>query len=167
MTGVIKRVVALGVLVVFAGMIYIILFGEDIEQAALAQGDWGWRDGAGCLVPLDKVRIDGDRLTFVRADAPPRDARLVSRQPVEAQRMAGSDHGRLEKLIWEYEVLEQDRVVTVRDHFSVSYTSLGFRALVFAYREKAHPAGGLQRVVTERARGDRLAPCAAMRKGDV
>jgi len=135
---------------------------SDIGEAALAGGDWGWDEGAGCASASAMIRFEGDRMTFFEAGEAVHSSPVYERELVYSDRMAGS-RGRLEATFWTYYRRDDNgENIFVRDRFSVRYTGGTFNGLTFATREERPADGGQFR----RVRGDHLpsgtlTPCAA------
>ncbi|WP_203293123.1 hypothetical protein [Maricaulis parjimensis] len=125
---------------------------SDIGEQALALGDWGWENGAGCTGERDLIRFSEERIDFIRDGETVHTSPLYERELVHAERMAGVD-GRLESTFWTwYRLDENGEALFVRDRYSVRYLGGEFRGLTFASREERPADGGRFR----RVRGDHL-----------
>jgi hypothetical protein len=134
---------------------------SDIGDQALADGDWGWDDGGGCMEATSIVRLSGDRIAFIEAGETVLTGGSVERELVYSDRMAGV-RGRLESTRWTYNIWDENReALQVRDTYTVRYLGGQFRGLTFATREHRRTRENFRRVRGNDLPRGTLVPCPA------
>jgi hypothetical protein len=92
------------------------------ELTVIADGDWGWEQGAGCEGMRDVIRTEGDTLTIYRNGEAVETARLENREaliqyePQDVDEVYGT--------VWTYVGKDPEnpsRQARIRDSFDVSY----------------------------------------------
>lgn len=136
---------------------------QEIHDAALAEGDWGWQDGKGCKGLKDVWRVEGEVMTVFTDGEVTEKRRISSRELEFSNRYSDPNkNGRLEGTVWVTGRIDKETGETVwlREYFSVSYTSVqGFKALIYGHGRESR-GGDFRKVDTGRRRGERLKPCA-------
>lgn len=107
------------------------------REAILAEGDWGWNEGAGCEGQADMVRITGDDLTMFK------NGEIVGRGKFLARKATmRNDAGKYTGAVWEYlrkHPKGGDEIVRMEDWFSVRYSAGRVDALTLDRRYITEP----------------------------